>query len=150
MKDKSSEIVHLAGVVLDACNAAIEKAKPYPIEVDSRPEIGEYLQVINDAAGTLLQMIEADGESKLNSSNVHGWDFAPWLHEKSSMIREGAEDSMRYLQMDPAKVSLTRDAPRTAKQWINDGIMFGLETAQKGAQAIFTMTFNDEIAITGQ
>ena len=126
MEDRSSKIVRLAGAALDACNTAIEKAKPYLIETDSRPDIGDHLQQIHHAGEKLLLIIEAEGESKINSSNAHGWDFEPWLHEKSSMIKEGAIDSMRYFQMDPAKVTLTRDAPMTPKQWIHDGILFGL------------------------
>jgi hypothetical protein len=142
--------VHLAGVALDACNAAIERARPYLIETDSRPEIDELLQKIDAAAARLLEMVEAGGESTLSSSNARGWDFAPWLHEKSSLIREGIEDSRRYFQMDPTTVSLTEEAPMTPKQWINDRILFGLDTAQKGAHAIFSMVFNDEIEIKGQ
>lgn len=145
--DISSDITRLAGIVLDASNAAIERMGREAAEPAPRKDIADEIRRMEDAAAELAALVGAEGNPPLESSNDLGWDFVPWLRDKSETISEGVEILNRYARMDPANVSSPHGANMTPEAWIDQGTMLGLETARHGARALFTLVFDDRIGI---
>jgi hypothetical protein len=145
--DTSSEITRLAGIVLDASNAAIERVRRRRAEPAARKGIDEEVKRMEDAAAELSALVGAEENAQLESSNAQGWNFVPWLQDKSETISDGVKILSRYARMDPATASFSHGTTMTAETLINQGMMLGLETARHGARSLFTLVFDDRIGI---
>lgn len=63
MRDRSSEIVHLAAAVLDAARSALDKSEPYLEETDKKPDIAYELLIMLNSADDLVEVFDPPKEA---------------------------------------------------------------------------------------
>ena len=177
--DPASPLLAQAGIIRDQLAIIGPAMRPYLVEDDVRPMIGDAVLRLVLAADALLELVSPRADAtapmaaaagftpeqvaavlgvgaKGQARNAYrgrgtreGWDFYPWLHEKATVLKESAMLFAAAWLRDPRSVRVIPEAPVSPKQYLRDELLLELGELQNKATAIFDLLFRDHIAVTG-
>lgn len=146
-------------LIMEAVNSAEAKIQGYLTETRTRPDVSNELLTILYLSDELIEILnptKLGGEyyglpkdavygAKYPKKIVtnDGIDFTSWFAEKTTDLKMGAKDTVKYWFKDPDTLKLTDDAPFTAEEYIIDMLETGLFIVKKNAKAIYDMIVGD-------
>ncbi|MGQ0814236.1 MAG: hypothetical protein ACT4O1_07190 [Gemmatimonadota bacterium] len=79
--------------------------------------------------------------------NSEGWDFYPWMFEKVTRIKSGAQRLIEHWSTDARAIHLKPDAPMSPRDWIREGIGGAISEIEINAAKVFEALFDDEVTV---
>lgn len=136
-----------------------ELCENYPLTIKERPDISYSLLKMLYISDELVELFipektvpELLGTSKedavkmtLNAAyplsiyDARGINMSSWYIEKVLLVKNGTKRVFHYWDKKLESISLREDAPMTAEEWVNDGILSGLHQVKVYAEAVREM-----------
>ncbi len=166
-KDISTALTHQLSTILEDCRRIEPALQAYLRVNDERPNINfELLRILSNAlsAYALLEPDKEAGEfhglpraacSAEDSSGLEirhtkrdaEWDFRPWLSEKLNRLQSASKDLVGIWLTDPSSVVLHKEAPVTARDWLQQMIALHFGELKQKAATVFEEVCSDRLEI---